>query len=233
MEMGRRANKGQESLCSCGEDRLHSFYWFPPSPPPPRPWCGWSWRRVFLLITGIIVRAATRLWKQPCDHRPEAPDWCSLFDGGSAFSGRPAERPPFKGLWRPKVSMVVTTVSHCFWTILDGARFYDSSAMIARLEGVHGGQGVAEGRPVDARYVGQAVAGGVRVRCCHHPRVGAHVCTCFSQCHHDNFLWGNTWIPLSLICIHYRLLRALMAGQTLSSDCPYFLDDQDIEILRL
>jgi len=50
--------------------------------------------------------------------------------------------------------------------------------MIARLEGVHGGQGVAEGRPVDARYVGQAVAGGVRVRCCcHHPRMGAHVCT--------------------------------------------------------
>ena len=80
---------------------------------------------VCLLITGI-VRAATRLWKQPCDHRPEAPDWCSLFDGGSAFSGRPAERPPFKGLWRPKVSMVVTTVSHCFWTILDGARFYDA-----------------------------------------------------------------------------------------------------------
>ena len=78
-----------------------------------------------LLITGI-VRAATRLWKQPCDHRPEAPDWCSLFDGGSAFSGRPAERAPFKGLWRPKVSMVVTTVSHCFWTILDGARFYDA-----------------------------------------------------------------------------------------------------------
>ena len=97
-------------------------------------------------------------------------------------------------------------------------------AMMARLEGVHGGQGVAEGRPVDARYVGQAVAGGVRVRCCcHHPRVGAHVCTCFSQCHHDNFIRGNTWIPLSLICIH-RLLRALMAGQILSSDCPYFLD---------
>jgi len=49
MEMGRRANKGQESLCSCGEDRLHSFYyWFPPSPSSPRPWCGWSWRRVFV-----------------------------------------------------------------------------------------------------------------------------------------------------------------------------------------
>ena len=97
-------------------------------------------------------------------------------------------------------------------------------AMMARLEGVHGGQGVAEGRPVDARYVGQAVAGGVRVRCCHHPRVGAHVCTCFSQCHHDNFIWGNTWIPLSLICIPYWLLRALMAGQIWSGDCPYFLD---------
>jgi hypothetical protein len=30
------------------------------------------------------------------------------------FSGSPTEAPPFKGLWRPKVSMVVTTVSHCF-----------------------------------------------------------------------------------------------------------------------
>lgn len=130
MEIGQRRQREREgSHCSCS-----GFYWFAISSP-------FAIRTFFELVRMTMVRRLVLLlrvlpgererlldWKQPCDHRPEALDWCSpAFDGGPTILWAPnwGKAPPFEGLWRPKVSMVVTTVSHCFWTILDGARFYD------------------------------------------------------------------------------------------------------------
>ena len=119
------ANKERLSHCSC-----NSFYWFalvtlaiPTS---------------FLVVLGVTMakmknlelrvlpgeRAVTRL-ETTLRSQARGPGLMLPLWWRPPFSGPPTEAPPFKGLWRPKVSMVVTTVSHCFWTILDGARFYD------------------------------------------------------------------------------------------------------------
>ena len=92
-------------------------------------------------------RAATRL-ETTLRSQTRDPGVMFLFDGGPPFYGPPTEAPPFKGLWRPKVSMVVTTVSHCFselsWMERDSTT--TATALLrACLEGVHGGKGVSKG----------------------------------------------------------------------------------------
>lgn len=88
-------------------------------------------------------RAATRL-ETTLRSQTRDPGLMFPVDGGPPFSGAP----PFKGLWRPKVSMVVTTVSHCFSELSWMERDSTTTAMAllrACLEGVHGGQGVSKG----------------------------------------------------------------------------------------
>ena len=92
-------------------------------------------------------RAATRL-ETTLRSQTRDPGVMFQVDGGPPFCGPPTEAPPFKGLWRPKVSMVVTTVSHCFselsWMERDSTT--TATALLrACLEGVHGGKGVSKG----------------------------------------------------------------------------------------
>ena len=147
----RASTKRERAICSC-----IGFYWFAlialaiPTSSPFFEVVGVAMakKKVELLLRVLPgERAATRL-ETTLRSQTRDPGVMFPFDGGSPFSGPPIEAPPFKGLWRPKVSMVVTTVSHCFSELSWMERDSTTTAMAllrARLEGVHGGQGVSKG----------------------------------------------------------------------------------------
>ena len=132
-----RANKERGSHCIC--NRCSGFYWFALKVPLVIP--TFLSMVMTMLVTMTVrmpmakkgelllrvipgERAATRL-ETTLRSQARGPGLMIPFWWRLTILGPNWEGPPFKGLWRPKVSMVVTTVSHCFWTILEGARFYD------------------------------------------------------------------------------------------------------------